>query len=170
MTETLYLTGGEFCKSSSLLEVAEESCFMSGQCSQNARAQKTLRSPACYARLCPGDLRIFLATRLSHAAVAFFCGCDEKLLRCGKLATSYNKTEASSIPPRAPRSRLLQWHLGPGEGASLYTRAMRSAPSLPHEGRVSVGTLMIVVCSGLGTLAGRHSAVSVVSHDDTRCV
>src|SRR5215475_11748502 len=36
----LYLTGCEFWKSSSLLEVAEESCCMSGQCSKNARAKK----------------------------------------------------------------------------------------------------------------------------------
>src|SRR4030095_11489068 len=75
-----YLTGCEFCKSSSLLEIAEESCFMPGQCSENARAKKTLRSPVFYARLWPGDLRIFLATRLSYAAVAFFGGHDEKLL------------------------------------------------------------------------------------------
>ncbi len=34
-------------------------------------------------------LRISLATPLSYAAVAFFCGQYEKLLGCGKRATSY---------------------------------------------------------------------------------
>src|SRR4029453_16027432 len=42
------LTGCEFCKSSSLLEVAEESCFMLGQCSKHARA----KNPAITGILC----------------------------------------------------------------------------------------------------------------------
>jgi hypothetical protein len=62
---------------------------MPGQCSKSARAKKTLRSSAFCARLCPRVLCIFLTTPLSYAAVAFYCGHYEKLLRCGKLATSY---------------------------------------------------------------------------------
>src|SRR5262249_35363623 len=50
--------------------------------------QKTLRSPTFCVRLCTGVLRIFLTTPLSYAAVAFSCGQYEKLLGCGKLATS----------------------------------------------------------------------------------
>jgi hypothetical protein len=45
----------------------------------------------------PRVLRIFLTTPLSYAAVAFFCGHDEKLLRCGKLATSYKEKGLISV-------------------------------------------------------------------------
>src|SRR5215510_2537730 len=51
-------------------------------------SQKTPRVPAFCVRLCTGVLRIFLTTPLSYAAVAFSYGQYEKLLGCGKLATS----------------------------------------------------------------------------------
>jgi hypothetical protein len=75
-------------------------------------SQKTLRSPAFYARLCPGVLRIFLASPLSYAAVAFFCGHDEKLLRCGKLATSYMLFYTSSRynTTMYPEKESALWH------------------------------------------------------------
>jgi len=50
-----------------------------------------MRSPASWVRLCHGILCIFLTTPLPYAAVAFYCGQYEKLLRYGKLATSYNQ-------------------------------------------------------------------------------
>src|SRR5215831_6101872 len=56
---------------------------------QEAPGQKTLRSPTLCVRLCTGVLRIFLIPPLSYAAAAFSCGYYEKLLGCGKLATSY---------------------------------------------------------------------------------
>src|SRR5215471_10558942 len=56
---------------------------------QEAPGQKTLRSPPLCVRLYTGVLRIFLIPPLSYAAAAFSCGYYEKLLGCGKLATSY---------------------------------------------------------------------------------
>ena len=50
--------------------------------------QKTLRSPVSCTLLCHGVLCIFLTTPRSYAAVAFYFGQYEKLLRYAKLATS----------------------------------------------------------------------------------
>ena len=55
---------------------------------QEHQSQKILRSPAFCTMLCHRVLCIFLTTPHSYAAVAFYCGHYEKLLRYRKLATS----------------------------------------------------------------------------------
>ena len=60
---------------------------------QEHQSQKILRSPAFCTMLCHRVLCIFLTTPRSYAAVAFYFGHDEKLLRHGKLATSYIAVE-----------------------------------------------------------------------------
>ena len=53
------LTDCEFCKSSSLLEVAKASCFMPGQCSTSARAKKPCGHLHCVPSCAPESSAFF---------------------------------------------------------------------------------------------------------------
>jgi hypothetical protein len=81
------LTGCEFCKSSSLLEVAEESCFMLGQCSKHARAKK------------PCDHRHFMPGCAPETSAFFWPHDPRMLLLPSSVATTRSSCAAENSQP-----------------------------------------------------------------------